>query len=390
MIAGRKIAVIGAGIGGMTAALACARQGAEVVIFEKSETLGEVGAGLQLAPNAIKVLKALGVGEAVLAAGNYPDSADLRHFRSGSLLARVPLGAAAVQRWGGEFLQIHRRDLLDCLINAASAAGVRIQTGSPVQNTDVSGEVICNGQAQRFDLVVAADGVRSRIRAQHISPRQARFNGQVAWRGIVPVERLAKPLPNAASVYLGPGRHFVTYPLRRGQVWNVVAVEERDQWAEEGWSTPGDVSNVRAAFCGWADEVQALLEGLESCFLWGLFSHPPLPSWRAGRIVLLGDAAHPMLPFMAQGAGMAIEDAFVLSESLAANTIEQAIEVYEARRKPRATRVQTASAGNARIYHARAPRAQILHLGMRLQGAFAPTRMQSRFDWLYGADVTRG
>jgi salicylate hydroxylase len=188
---------------------------------------------------------------------------------------------------------------------------------------------------------------------------------------------------------MGPGRHLVAYPLRGGELINFVAVEERASWTQEGWTHPDDPARLRAAFAGWAPEVTGLLAAVEETFLWGLFDHAELPEWVAGRLALLGDACHPMLPFLAQGATMALEDAWVLAAELdLAEDPAGGLMAYEARRKRRATRVQRAAARNGRIYHFAVPGArQFLHLGMRAVSAVAPGALIGRFDWLYGGDV---
>lgn len=378
---GRAISVVGGGVGGIAAALALARRGAAVTLLERAAELGEVGAGLQLGPNAVAVLEALGVAERVGAAATAPEAIELREHRAGRLVARVPLGAAARARYARPYWHVHRADLLVALADAAKAAGVRIRLGHEVTGLDDA----CLAGAE---VVVAADGVRSRLRSAVRSGGPVRFTGHVAWRGVVPAERVPEALARpAARVWMAPGRHLVSYPLRGGRLVNFVAVEERAGWAEEGWSLPGDPKELRRAFADFGGDAGALLRAVDACFLWGLFDHPALPSWRAGRLVLLGDACHPMLPFLAQGAAMALEDAWTLAAALEAGT---GLEGYERARLARATRVQRASARNAGVYHlgpiARTP----IHTGLRAVSSVAPGLLLSRFDWLYGRDVTRG
>ena len=217
-----------------------------------------------------------------------------------------------------------------------------------------------------------------------------RFTGQAAWRGLVPAAAVeGAGLAEGGSVFLGPGRHLVAYPLADGTVWNIVAVEARRAWTEEGWSTPADPDDVRRAFAGWCGPVTRLLGALEQTFLWGLFSHPPLPRWHAGRVALLGDACHPMLPFLAQGATMALEDAWVLASALDRTAdVGHAFAHYEAQRKPRTTRVQQQSARNAWIYHAWPPASWAAAAGMATVSRLPGGGLARPFDWLYGADVT--
>jgi salicylate hydroxylase len=248
-----------------------------------------------------------------------------------------------------------------------------------------------DGAETEAALVVAADGVRSPLRAAHLDPAPARFAGHVAWRGLVPAERLPEALLRpAARVTMGPGRHIVSYPLRRGRLVNFVAVERRADWAEEGWSTPGDPAALTRAFHGWGGAAGALLAAVETCWLWGLFDHAPLARWTdAHRLALLGDACHPMLPFLAQGATMALEDAWVLAAALDAESDQaRALAAYAAARRPRATRVQRAAAGSGRLYHLGPGLGAPVHLALRAASAVAPALLARRFDWLFGEDVT--
>jgi salicylate hydroxylase len=241
------------------------------------------------------------------------------------------------------------------------------------------------------EVAIAADGLRSPARAAHFAATPPRFTGNVAWRGLVDAAGLPDELHRpVARVTMAPGRHLVTYPLRGGRLVNFVAVEERAAWTAEGWMQPDDPANLRRAFAGWTGAAGALLAAVESCHLWGLFDHPPLPHWAAGRLALLGDACHPMLPFLAQGATMALEDAWVLADELdLARDPARGLAAYEAARLPRATRVQRAAARNGRVYHLRPGLRDAAHLGLGLASTLAPGLLAGRFDWLFGADVTR-
>ena len=237
-------------------------------------------------------------------------------------------------------------------------------------------------------LVIAADGVRSPIRAARFAVEPPRFTGHVAWRALVPAERLSG-LPAATQVTLGPRRHIVSYPLRGGRLVNLVAIEERAGWQAEGWMLADDPANLRRAFAGWGGAAGTLVASVEECFLWGLFDHPPLPAWTIGRIALLGDACHPMLPFLAQGASMALEDAWVLAAELdRAADPAAGLAAYVAARRPRATRVQRAAARNGRIFHLLPGLRGPAQAALAAASALAPAWLAGRFDWLYGHDVT--
>lgn len=370
MITGANISVVGGGIAGMAAGLACARKGAVVTIFEQADALGEVGAGLQIGPNGVAVLAALGLRDQAERLATAPDVVELRNLRSGRTVARVPMGGAAVSRWKHPYWQFHRADLLALLADAAIAAGVTFQLGQRISQPE-------------GDIVVAADGAHSKIR-DNMFGGKAQFTGQVAWRGLVPMDR---PSTEPTRVWIGPGRHLVTYPLRGGRLMNFVAVEERSQWADEGWNIPADPGDLRRAFANATPKIRDLLARVDQTFLWGLFGHPPLDSWSQGNTVLIGDAAHPMLPFLAQGAVMALEDAWVLAECLSADGIA-GLANYEKLRKPRATRVQQAAARNATVYHMQGLPKIPMHLGLQAVSKIAPGALMKQFDWLYGKDVT--
>lgn len=393
---GRQVAVVGAGIGGLAAAIALAGRRARVRVFEAAPALGEVGAGLQIAPNGVAVLEALGLRDAAEQVASRPEAIELRDFRDGRLVARVPLGDAIVARHGRPYWQFHRADLLAVLAQAAADLGVEINTGRRVSGVTPAGPgglalQTDSGQEGPFEVVAAADGVRSLLRAQHITAVTPRFTGHVAWRGTVPADRLPPSLlAPVGRVVMGPRRHIVTYPLRGGSLVNFVAVEEREIWTAEGWSAPDDPDRLRHAFAGWGGDVGTLLGTVEECFVWGLFDHAPLPRWTDGRLVLLGDACHPMLPFFAQGATMALEDAWVLADSLdLSGDIQTGLVSYETARLGRTAQVQRAAARNGRIYHLGPRLAVPVHAGLRLVSGLAPGLLSRRFDWIFGTDVTR-
>ncbi|OUS05039.1 hypothetical protein A9Q96_13130 [Rhodobacterales bacterium 52_120_T64] len=376
-----EITVLGGGIAGLASATALAQRGAVVTVLEQATELGEVGAGLQVGPNGVAVLEALGLRETAAAVANVPDAVELLDMASGGEVARLPMGQAAVQRWGRPYWQFHRADLLTVLSDGARAAGVDIRLGRQVDTIkDISASV-----------VIAADGVRSATRSEVFGGQPASFTGQVAWRGIIPAETLPKgAVKNAATVYMGPGRHLVTYPMRGGTIINFVAVEERNSWADEGWNIPDDPENLRRAFSGAGQDVQSILNAVDETFLWGLFNHPYLPQWTKDNIALVGDACHPMLPYLAQGAVMALEDAWVLARELDRSGVTEGLRAYERICKPRATRVQKAAASNATAYHLNSgPSRLVAHAGLKVISRLAPSALLGRFDWLYGEDVTK-
>ncbi len=379
-IAKTPITVIGAGIAGLAVATSLAQRGARVTVLEQAAELGEVGAGLQISPNGVAVLEALGLRERAAMLANTPEAVSLRDMADGREVARLPMGETAVKRWGRPYWQFHRADLLGLLAMGAREAGVEIKLGQRIDSI-----------AGIAGLVIAADGVRSGVRSEIFGGQPAQFTGQVAWRGLIPADAVPGRIANAATVYMGPGRHLVTYPLRGGSMINFVAVEERKEWVDEGWNVPDSPDNLRAAFAGAAPDVTGLLKRVEETFLWGLFNHPRLPEWHKGKVALIGDACHPMLPFLAQGAVMALEDAWVLAQELDRRGIVEGLAEYERRRKPRATRVQKAAATNATAYHLRDRTLRgVAHFGLSTVSRFAPSALLGKFDWLYGVDVTKG
>ncbi|GAB5445672.1 FAD-dependent monooxygenase [Gymnodinialimonas sp.] len=383
MLIGKQVTVIGGGIGGLAAALACARHGAAVTVLERAEAIREVGAGLQISPNGWVVLQALGLDEAVAAQATRGQAVRLRDFRRGAEVFTMPLR--------DPFHFVHRADLIEALHAAAVEAGVEIRLGVQVAQVETQAHevqlTLADGTKEVHGLTIAADGLHSAGRA-HLNPRSKPFfTGQVAWRALVATEAL----PPEVHVFMGPGRHLVRYPLRGGALTNIVAVEERDAWAPEDWMLTDDPRNLRAAFIDFCPEIKDLLGDVEVPNLWGLCRHPVASQWVNGPLALLGDAAHPTLPFLAQGANMALEDAWVLAECLAgiADTGE-ALHSYQSARKPRTARIVEAANGNAANYHLRpGPYRFAAHTALRAAGRFAPHAVTNRFNWLYHHDVTR-
>jgi salicylate hydroxylase len=388
MLIGRTVMVAGAGIAGLAVARALAMRGAKVTVYEQAHALREVGAGIQISPNGARVLHALGLGDALERAGTRAGAVELIDGETGSLVARMPLP----QEGGAEaFRFLHRADLLAVLAEGAREAGCEILLGRCVASMRLGAHppvlYFEDGGEASADLLVGADGLHSSVRAALNGRVAPFFTHQVAWRALVKAETA---IPNVARVYLGPGRHLVTYPIRGGSLRNIVAVEERRKWAEESWSLTDDALAMRVAFGKFVPEVQGWLSRIDAPNLWGLFRHPVATVWHRDGAVILGDAAHPTLPFLAQGACMALEDAWVLSDRLGSETDQDAaLAAYQAARRPRAMRIVDASTANARNYHLSGLRRDLAHAGLRLVSRFAPGRLTARFDWLYDYDATR-
>ena len=388
------VLIAGGGIGGMAAAIILAQKGCRVDLFEQAPNFTEVGAGLQLSPNAMQVHTAIGTATAIMDAGFTPDFAALRNFKTGEIHLKTPLKAICRPRYGQDYIHIHRADLQRILVQAATDVGISFHLGTAAHSFHQTDEqVTLNTDKGSFsgDALIGADGIRSVIREQINNRAAPRFTGQIAWRGTVATKDLpADRLPPAANVWMGPNRHFVAYYLRGGELINFVAVEERDQWTEESWSLKGQTSDLLAAFEGWDPIVTQLINAASDCYLWGLFDHAPLPHWTKGRVTLLGDAAHPMLPFMAQGAAIATEDAWVLSQKLlTTQNIKAALQAYELARKARATKLQALSRGNAKLFHEPSKFGCALRNLKLATASRLPTLQHMKLDPIYGVNVVK-
>jgi len=362
----KRILIAGGGIGGLCGALALQQKGFSVQIFEQSSALEEVGAGIQLSPNAMHVLHKLGLGPQLAALAFRPLQATMRHYQTGAEYLRMPLGETAQDKYGAPYLHIHRADLHQVLYQAAIERGVELNLDAQVAGyrhlrQDQRQQVLLclqNGREISGDVLIGADGVRSKIKACMHSDSKLDFSGHVAWRATVATSNLPPELVKPdANLWVGPGGHIVSYYVRGGTQINVVAVQERQDWSNESWNVPGDAEQLRSAFSAWHPEVVELLNAVQSCYLWGLFTSKPLSTWVDGQVTLLGDACHPMLPFVAQGAAMAIEDGYSLASELAkipvwqTMNVEQALHFYQSARLERVTKVQKMAANNADLYH---------------------------------------
>jgi len=384
----QHILVSGAGIGGLTAALCLARAGHTVEVFEQSAVLAEVGAGLQLSANGVRVLDHLGLMQAIAAISFLPQGVEMRDWRSGRLIASTTLGAQAQARFGFAYYHIHRADLLSVLIEAVGEnANIALHTGSAVEHFSQAGaavSVLVNGQTHVADLFIGADGIHSLVREGLFGTQAPTFTGNVAWRGLVPAKLLPKQLVRpVATAWWGPGKHFVHYFVRQGELINCVCVVEKSGWESESWTARGDHQELKADFAGWHETIQALIDNMDpqACYKWALFDRPPMPQWGRGRVTLLGDACHPTLPFMAQGAVMAIEDGAVLAQCLAAaESVEAALGRYENIRRQRTASIQRGSRRNARVFH--------LHgIQAWLRNRAAKYASSAVTDSIYGHDV---
>jgi len=385
-----RIIVIGAGIGGLAAALTLTRSGFEVQVFEQASELREVGAGVQISPNASRILNRLGLEEPLRRFGVRPRAIVIRRWDDGRVLARQPLADACERNFGAPYYNFHRAELLDVL-SAAVPDGVLHLDHRCVGLTQHADRVevrFHNGATADADVVVGADGIHSTVREAIVGPESPRFSGHVAYRGLVPAVRLADMgLEVAASVWWGPDHHFVHYYVGAdARYHNWVAITP-GEWRVESWTAKGEVADALREFEGWHPQIREIISSVDATNRWALYDRDPLPRWTVGRVTLMGDAAHPMLPYMAQGAVQSIEDAAVLAKCLElADTkdVSAALQRYEQTRKPRASRCQEGSRRNAVMYHLADGDDQRKRDADLASAADAPLPQNA---WLYGHDV---
>jgi len=352
-----SVGVVGGGIGGLAAALSLHRAGFDVHVYEQAGSVSEIGAGIQVSPNATRVLHGLGLGDDLAAMGVRPRALHQRRWDDGRTLLRTPLADEVVQAFGFPHYQMHRADLLTTLLCALPSE--RVHVGYRLVGLADHGDAVEadfeNGKSVLVDALVGADGIHSTVQRILFGPRSAHFTGCAAYRGLIRAERLSHlDLEVTCDVWMGPGRHFVHYFVRNKQMFNFVTAVEQDSWTGESWTDKVDVATALAEFDGWHPQVRVIISAVDEVYIWALFDRPPLERWSVGRTTLLGDACHPMLPFMAQGAAQAIEDGATLTACLAGTSradIPMALHRYEQLRLPRASRVQAGSAANKTRFH---------------------------------------
>lgn len=388
-----KAVIIGGGIGGLAAGLALRRIGWDAVVLERAINLEEVGAGVQISPNGVRALEWLGVIERLRDALFEPEAISLRMGRTGRSIFRLPMKGYAEARWGAPFYQIHRADLHAALADAFRDAGGLIRPGSEVtgyvrEHNGASAYIADRDQRNFGDILIGADGIKSVIRAQMLGADRARFTGNVAWRILAPVAALDRPPPPEGVIWAGRGRHAVTTRIKGGSVVNFVGIVEQSGWQEEGWTIPGAQSQALLDFEGWQPELLEIIRSDPAPSRWALFDRPPLATWLDGPVALLGDAAHPMLPSMAQGAVQALEDAVVLARYLEHMPPEQALTAYFETRKPRVTQIQARSRDNLRMFHKSGLSKLMTYMPIWAAAQLKPDLIHNQQDWIYGADVT--
>jgi len=388
-----RIAIAGGGIGGLTAALALLQLGFEVDIFEQASQLGEVGAGLQIAPNGTRVLKALGLDAALQTCVSPARGKEIRMWNTGQSWKLFDLGDDCLARFGAPYWMVHRGDLHRVLLSAfaqRSRRPVHLNARILLAQSHDSGVTfrLHDGSFHEADALLAADGVHSVLREQLLGEEKAHFTGLLAWRGLVPMDRIAAHLQNPVGTnWVGPGAHVVTYPVRAGELMNVVGIIERTGWHNESWTEPGTHAELLADFGNWHADVCELMRQIEQPFKWALLGREPQTGWAQGNVCLIGDAAHPTLPFLAQGANMALEDAAVMARCLAAyDTPAKAFLRFEELRWQRTADIVNRSRDNAKRFHnpQLSDPSQALNY---VSSEWEPEKVRRRYDWLFEYDA---
>ena len=390
-----KIAVIGGGIGGLTAALALLKRGLDVDIYEQAPELKEVGAGIQISSNGTRVLFALGLEDALKRVQVQPSKRQIRHWRTGETWNWFDLGQVTQQRYGTPHVMLHRGDLHGLLADAVrnlkpDAVHLNKRCGALAQSAERAEVTFTDGETVTADYVIGADGIHSKIREFLFGPDKPEFTGCVAWRGLVPMQQLPPHIaPLLGTNWLGPHGHVLHYPVRRGEIMNFISFVERDDWQIESWVTQGSQDELANDYRDWPEDVHAIIRNIETPYKWAMMVRGPMPRWSEGRVTLMGDACHPTLPFLGQGGVMAIEDGYVLAACLQKylDEPERAFARYEDIRRERTAAVVRKSHENRRsaFSPALADQSQV---AVEVAREWQQERVRERMEWLYAYDAT--
>ena len=381
-----NIAVIGAGIGGLAAALCLEQKGFKLTIFEKSGLTGELGAGIQLSPNPLKILFNLGMEQPLRSHASLSEFISIRDWENGRLIKETPLNPESEQNYGYPYLHIHRADLINVMLRSIkekSLISLRTMTEVVEVNEMASKCIVTlkNGSKHFFDLVIGADGINSRVAFNLDSKVKPKDSGNVAWRALVPVSNLSDDaIYENASLWLGPRKHFVHYKVRKGDLVNCVGVSESNGWKKESWIEKADIEEFKVEFEGWDPRLRKLIESIDktTIYKWALYRRPIIKKWHTDRQVLLGDSCHAILPFLAQGAALAIEDAAVLANCLSeVQDNKKAFSSYQKLRERRVRWVQFMSDANAHSFHCSEQLAPLRNLLLRRFSGHALDRLYS-------------
>ncbi|WP_216839384.1 FAD-dependent monooxygenase [Caulobacter sp. S45] len=389
-----RVLIAGAGIGGLVAGLSLLRRGFDVDIYEQAPHLGEIGAGFQISANGARVLFELGLEKQIRATFMEPAGKEIRLWNTGETWKLFDLGVVSIERYGFPYFMIHRADLHGILVDAIRAVKpdaihLNAKAVSSVQDGTSVTLTFADGTTTTGDALIGADGVHSTIRQALFGSSKPAFTGCVAWRGLVPAEKLPENLRRPVGAnWVGPGGHIVHYLLRRGELFNFVAVVERSDWQVESWTERGTNEECAADFAGWHQDIQTVISHLDQPYKWALLGRDPMDQWSVGRITLIGDACHPTLPFLAQGAVMAIEDGFILGRCMDAyDDVETALQHYERARIERTGKIVRGSAENAKRFHNHVL-SNTAEAEAYVTREFEETKVEQRYDWLFRYDAT--
>lgn len=388
------VLIAGAGLGGLAAALALLQRGFDVDVYEQASELKEIGAGVQIGPNGSRVLYELGLAPALSRTAFEPTGKEIRLWNTGQTWKLFDLGSEAISRYGSPYLMMHRADLHAILVEAVlklkpDSIHVNAKCSGYTQDQNGARLILESGETVHGDVLVGADGLHSRIRQQLVGAHKAEFTGGVCWRGIIPMDRLPAHLAKPVGVnWVGPRGHIIHYPVRRGELMNFVGHVERNDWQVESWTERGTIEECAADFVGWHDDIQEMIKYIEVPFKWALFLREPLKKWGEGRVSLLGDACHATLPYLAQGANMALEDGLVLGRALHEyrDDLPAALRRYEDARRDRTTRIVNKSAENLNRFH-NADLADPAVAERYTSTEWHPDRIRERYDWLFEYDA---
>jgi salicylate hydroxylase len=391
----KNVVIVGGGIGGLTAALALLRRGIDVQVYDQSNQLKEIGAGIQISSNGSRVLFALGLEDALAKVQVRPERRVLRHWSTGETWNWFDLGDRSIERFGTPHLMLHRGDLHGLLANAVrSLKPDAITLNKPcvaVSSHDGYADATFeDGGVLQAPYVIGADGIHSKVRVCLFGPSKPVFTGCIAWRGLIPMDRLPPHLATMVGVnWLGPHGNVLHYPVRRGELMNFVSMSERTDWQVESWSTVGEKLELRNDFRGWHADVQLMIDEIETPYKWAMMIREPMETWSNGRITLLGDACHPTLPFLGQGGVMSIEDAYVVAACLDKyfGEPEVAFARYEDIRKDRTSMVvRKASENKKSAFEPRLANKELV--AVEVAREWQQVRLRERMDWLYSYDAT--